>query len=343
MAVSRPVRKFAVSALVTAITALHVLPAAAQSADDKAAAEVLFQDGLKLLAAGKLDEACPKLAESLGLDTGIGTMMYLAECYERSGKIASAWAQFREAEASAGAKDGDARGKIARERAERLEPKLSRLAIVVPPASDLPNLVVTRDGTPIGRPIWGTEAPIDPGRHLIRVTADGYEPRELAIEIHGDASRERIEIPKLVPVPVVVAPVTPPTVAPATDRGATQRAIGITLAAVGLIGVGVGTVFGVRAMGTLSDSDGRCDPRTCDDTGLALREDARSQATVSTAFFIAGGLFLGTGVVLFFTAPHAAPSKAGRVEARAATALPSFVVAPTASPKGAGVGATLRF
>ncbi|MBS2014937.1 MAG: hypothetical protein JST00_18750 [Deltaproteobacteria bacterium] len=341
MAVLRPVRHLVATALTSALLTSYALPAAAQSADDKAAAEVLFQDGLKLLAAGKLDEACPKLAESLRLDTGIGTMMYLAECYERSGKIASAWAQFREAEASAAAKEGDARGKIARERADRLEPKLSRLAIVVPPSSDLPNLVVTRDGTPIGRPIWGTEAPIDPGRHIIRVTADGYEPRELAIEIRGEASRERIEIPALVPVPVVVAPVTPPTVAPASDRGATQRAIGITLAAVGLIGVGVGTVFGVRAMGTLSDSDERCDPQTCDDTGLALREDARSQATVSTAFFIAGGLFLGTGAVLFFTAPRATKPTAA-VGSRA-TALPRLVVVPTASPQGAGLGATLRF
>src|SRR5882757_7685464 len=95
--------------------------ARAQSAD-KATAEVLFNQGRALLAEGKLAEACPKLAESLRLDTGIGTMLYLAECYERSGKTASAWAEFREAQATA-SKEGDAREHIAKDRADLLEPK----------------------------------------------------------------------------------------------------------------------------------------------------------------------------------------------------------------------------
>lgn len=334
---SRTAHVAAAAAAVIALSVASTTPAFAQSADDKAAAEVLFQDGVKLLAAGKLDEACPKLSESLRLDTGIGTMLYLAECYERSGKIASAWAQFREAQASAAAKEGDARGKIAKERADRLEPRLAKLAVVVPPASDIEGLTITRDGTPIGRPIWGTEAPIDPGAHVIRASAPGFEPRELTIEIKGDAVHEKIEIPKLVALPTPIAPVTPVTIVAPSDRGATQRAIGITLAAVGLVGVGVATVFGVRAMGTLSDSDEHCDPQTCDDQGIELRDDARSQANISTAFFIVGGVFLGSGLALWLTAPRASSPTAG------ASAHRGFTLLPTASPRGGGLGATLRF
>lgn len=327
----------AAAAVTLALSLAYATPSFAQSADAKAAAEVLFDDGVKLLAAGKLDEACPKLAESLRLDTGIGTMLYLAECYERSGKIASAWAQFREAQASAAAKEGDARGKIAKERADRLEPRLSKLAVIVPPAADIQGLTITRDGTLIGKPIWGTETPIDPGAHVIRVSAPGYEPRDLTLEIKGDAAHEKLEIPALTALPTPVAPVTPVTIAAPIDRGATQRAIGITLAAVGVVGVGVATVFGVRAMGTLSNSDDRCDPQTCDDIGLDLRDDARSQANISTALFIAGGVFLGTGLALWLTAPRASSPTAG------STAHRSFTLVPGASSRGGGFGATLRF
>src|SRR4051812_7008556 len=188
------------SVAVTALLALLARPAWAQpgggAAADKATAEVLFDQGKALLLEGKLAEACPKLAESLRLDTGIGTMLYLAECYERSGMTASAWAQFREAQATA-SKDGDAREKIAKERADLLEPKLSRFSVMVPSASDVAGLVVTRDGTPIGRAAWGVDAPIDPGRHVIGASAPGRQLRETTIEIAPESPPHRFVVAAL--------------------------------------------------------------------------------------------------------------------------------------------------
>src|SRR4051794_40657418 len=51
------------------------------SPGDKVAAEALFDEGKLLAKAGKYSEACPKFAESLRLDTGIGIMLFLADCY----------------------------------------------------------------------------------------------------------------------------------------------------------------------------------------------------------------------------------------------------------------------
>src|SRR5437868_1261848 len=73
----------------------------AQSAGDKATSEALFSDGRKLMADKKYGEACPKFEASLKLDPGLGAMLNLADCYEKNGQTASAWAEFREASASA--------------------------------------------------------------------------------------------------------------------------------------------------------------------------------------------------------------------------------------------------
>src|SRR4051812_46143375 len=87
----------------------------AQVAGDKATAEALFADGRKLMAAGNYAAACPKLAASQRLDPGVGTMLNLADCYERVGQTASAWAEFREAISAARAAGSKEREQLARD------------------------------------------------------------------------------------------------------------------------------------------------------------------------------------------------------------------------------------
>ena len=96
---------------------------------DKAAAQSLFDEGRKLMSAGKYAEACPKLAESQKLDPGVGTQFHLSDCYEKLGQTASAWAGFLEAASSTKSMGQGDREKVARDRAAALAPRLSKLTI----------------------------------------------------------------------------------------------------------------------------------------------------------------------------------------------------------------------
>src|SRR5688500_12989999 len=98
---------------------------------DAVIAQSLFDEGRNLLAAGKIKEACVKFAESQRLDPGGGTLLNLALCHEREGKIATASAELEAATAQA-IKDGrkDREG-IARDHFAALQPRLPKLVVEV--------------------------------------------------------------------------------------------------------------------------------------------------------------------------------------------------------------------
>ena len=160
---------------------------------DAAAAEVLFQTGKRLLEQRQLAEACPKLAESFRLDPATGTLLALAMCHEAEGKIATAWAEYGDVADRAKREGRPDRQEAARQWKAVLEPKLSLLTIVVPEVvAALPGLVVARDGVTLGRPSWFTPVPVDPGRHVIAVTAPRKQRWQEVIDV--DAEGERLVV-----------------------------------------------------------------------------------------------------------------------------------------------------
>src|ERR1700730_16982019 len=122
--------------------------AAAQPKEDLARADALFNAGKALTDSGQFGDACAKFAESKRLAPGLGVTLYLADCYEHIGRIASAWTEFRSAEGLARERN-DKRADVARGRAQALEPKLNRLTIAVAPSIPRSGLQVLRDGIPV--------------------------------------------------------------------------------------------------------------------------------------------------------------------------------------------------
>ncbi len=186
--------------LLLAIVASTVTPAArAQSAEESATGQALFDKGRELLGQGKNEEACPILEESQRVDPAPGTQYWLATCYERVGKLASAWSLFLELAASEKAAGNADRAEAARTEAEKLKARLPQLVLEV--ESPVLDLKVERNGKEISQAQFGLAVPVDGGEHTIRASAPGYEPHSSTVLIDQEAKTTTVVIPELTPAP----------------------------------------------------------------------------------------------------------------------------------------------
>ncbi len=185
-------------------------------ANDPVAAQALFDEGKRLVAAKEYDKACPKLKESQRLDPAGGTLLHLANCYDLAGKTASAWAAYNEALSWARKDKRKDREKAALVRVAELEKKLSRVEVrVTPSARAVEGLSVTRDGEALSAGQLGVAMPVDPGEHVVRAEAPGKEPWEKKISVTAPGTTT-IEVPAL--ADVSTAPAVAPTPAPVHSK-----------------------------------------------------------------------------------------------------------------------------
>lgn len=286
-------------------------------ASDAAAAQALFDQARQLMSKGQFKAACPKLKESQRLDPGSGTLINLADCYDHEGKTASAWSTFLEAAAASRRIGNPEREQAARTRAKVLEAKLPKLVVNVAAPSRVPGLELTRDGGVIRQPLWGTAVPTDPGKHTIIAKAPGYKPWQFIAEVKPGATTATVDVPPLqqesaqatsAPSPAAsTAPGAPPKdQAPSGSKGGglgTQRTLALVSGGVGVVGVALGTVFGLKAKSKHDEAASHCDGSVCrDQTGVDLKSQARSAGNISTVGFIVGGVGLAAGATLWFTA-----------------------------------------
>ena len=343
----RPATAMAAIAITT-ITFLSAVASAQTSStpgSNAAVAQVLFDQARALTAKGKFAEACPKLAESQRLDPGIGTEFHLAECEQHVGKTASAWAHYLEVADAAHVVKQSARERVARARAAQLAPHLAHMTIARAPRGDASSVEIRRDGILVGPAQYGVEAPVDPGEHEITATASGKKPWSRNVRASAEAA-VTVEVPPLEDAEIAVSPPPSPVVVPAAPSptdvaadtqhvGRGQRIAGITVGALGIVGIGLGAGFGIASKGKHDDAESHCTGSICDAAGVSLRSDAIHAGNVATAAFIAGGAMLVGGGVLFFAAP--------RDHAEHADHAGDLAAAPMLAPGLGGLSLSGRF
>ncbi len=293
-------------------------------------ATVLFDEGRKLMAAHDYAGACPKFAESQRLAPSGGTLINLAECYERAGQTASAWGTWKDVAARANAAGKADVEQKAVARATALEPTLARLIVTVASASDVPGLTVKRDGVILGHAEFGLAIPVDPGDHVVVAAAPGKRDFSAHVEVAAKQSDARITVSlpneeapgptagSAAANPASGAPLPPPRLESATSpsNGSTQRALGWVGIGVGAAGLAVGSLFGLTAISDSNQakSDG-CAGKVCTGSpaGVTETNNAIKAANASTVAFVVGGVLAAAGLVVVLTAPsaggvHAAPA-----------------------------------
>ncbi|MGE0325201.1 MAG: hypothetical protein AB7K71_06790 [Polyangiaceae bacterium] len=310
-------RRSNASALAALMLVLAPSASAEPSGAQKAAAEALFQEGASLVNAGETARGCQKFAASQELDPALGTLLRLADCRDREGKTASAWALFMEAAAVAGQRGEVQRQELAKQRASDLETRLSRLVLRLPERFP-EDASVRLNGVNIPHASWTSPLPVDPGRTQLEVRAEGFRTWEKRFDTPAGPHKSELPVPELVPLPKEAK--TPPPVSdtrslsPKNDRERPWEVVGYVVGGLGLVGLGVGSFLTVKAYDANSESLDHCreeDKNRCTAQGMRLREDALSYADGATVAFAVGGTLLVGGVSLVLFGPTKAAEGPG--------------------------------
>jgi len=333
------------------LTSVIVLSALNASADDKPApaAAALLDQGRKAADAGDWETACLKFAESHLLDPTPGALLSLADCEEKLGHVATAWLKYRKAVDTLPPKDP--RLPAAKRKVAALEERLPWLTVRLAPGAPA-DAVVKRDGEQIGTSLVGVPVPVDPGKHVVVVTAPGRTEKWYDVPVSEKESRELLvepgpgpgapaapagpkrEAPPAAPEPASAKP-APAPIAPALDKtplprededesGSGLRTGGYVAMGVGIVAVIAGAVTRGLAFGQKATMDDHCNAnKFCDQTGLDAISKIDTFQTLSTAAFIVGGVGIVGGTSLLV-----AGSKRSGSQAR---------VQPMVLPGGAGL------
>jgi hypothetical protein len=180
--------------------------------------------------------------------------------------------------------------------------------------NDLTAVKVIMNGELLVDKLDGSALTLDPGAHNFTFEAPGQPPIAKQLVIR-EGQKDRREVLQFGTPPATPAPGTAPsaktTPNPAIESsvdqvssssGGTQKVLALVAGGVGVVGVGVGTIFGLQSMSKNSDATAKCPAACSDQAGVELWNDARSAGNISTIGFVVGGVGLATGAILWFTA-----------------------------------------
>ena len=327
---------------VAGFLALAVLASSsAARADVRAMAEALYEEGRRLLAAGRTAEACAKFDESNRLAPATGALLNLAACNETLGNTATAWAQFRSAQAAARRDNRTDRVEFAQQHITQLEGRLSHLTIVVPPELAAAKPQIDLDGAAVGPAAWNVPVPIDPGAHRLTVVGRGAEPHPFPFAVRPDERSVRVDLTPAVASVVAAAAISASS--PSAESAARRWRLAAFITAGAAAGtLAVGSYFGLRAFSEwdryLKDCTGTTCPPSAGDPGGNARFAAR---TADVTFGV--GLAAGAAAGIFYylsKQPGAAAASPGTDHLASSS---RSTVTPVVSKDGGGLRWSLQW
>jgi hypothetical protein len=165
---------------------------------------------------------------------------------------------------------------------------------------ELGDVKITMDGEVVASLLDGSAITLDPGSHEFTFDAAGQPPVTETLILHeGEKNRRETVVvgapPKPPESPAIAPP--PPTGPGGTGEAApasgahTLRLAGIVTGGAGLLGLGLGGIFGGVAISSWNSAKAS--------SSNPERNSALTFATASDAAFIVGGVLVATGVTLY--------------------------------------------
>lgn len=282
------------------------MPARAESTSAALArSNALFAEGKRQLNAGEVAAACSTFAESHRLVPRGGTLLNLALCREREGKLIDAFRTLHEALAMARQDDRDDRIAIALEHIAGVEARLSWVELQLPGNVDPAGLTVRLDRSPVVHREWSA-IPIQPGAHVLEVEGEGVETWRTTFSVEIAPRRLVIVVPALSPreteaddsakleAPVAAAP------KPSAESASARRLRRLRYAALGIGAAGIvtGAVTGGLAIRQRNSVREHCDDHLCDGTGKEAADRGGRMIHASTVGWAVGAAGLATWLLV---------------------------------------------
>ena len=202
-----------------------------------------------------------------------------------------------------------------------LEPLLSHLTIRV--TTPTPGLVVRVGQQALPAASVGTPQPVDPGRHVVHVSAPRHHAWTATVELTEPGERV-LEVPALT---AETAPVPPPSPRPLArsrqsatrsarpvrqERTREPRATALPAsfwasAATTVAAAGTASVFGLLSLSSYERAEEGCPtaPRNCSESAIHLEDRAHLQANVANVGWAVAGVSAALAAYFFFDAKPA--------------------------------------
>lgn len=259
-------------------------------------AQTLFDEGHAAFDRGDLEQACDLFEQSQQLEPAGGTLMSLADCEERRGELLEARAHYHAALTFF--VPPDPRIPFVNKRLSALDTQIPTLTLRLAPDAP-PRASIELDGVPLLAGEIGAPVAVDPGEHVLVVSAPGHAARERRRNV---AIAEHVELtlapgPELVSRPPfpALSPVPPPPTTTESDYTAAFVLGAVTLAT-GIAGV----ALSVRTFTHYGDLAATCarQPGGCPD---ADRDAVAAEAlTANVLYGVAGAAAVATLLSVVF-------------------------------------------
>lgn len=298
------------------IAAAFVLVSAPQyaAAGDKAEAKAALEKGRAAASAGQFKEAVKHFKSSDEADPNPQTRLELAKALVGDNKLVDASNVLNDLLAATPPVPWSVKNPAQKLRTE-IEPRIPWVQIkITGPDPALTSISIDLKDVDRAKVDVDSEIPFNPGEHVIGAEADGYEPAEKTIKL-AEGVHEVVELTlvKKGSAGPGSGDSAPPTTG-SSGGGLTSAPLFIPMAAsfgVGVVGLGVGGVFGFMAISKANEVKDTCDGSSCPNSSRnkTAKEDSLLYGNISTISFIAGGVGVAAGVALLVLTLNAPPEK----------------------------------